>query len=240
MRVILVANSKGGSGKSTVATHLAAYYAGQGERVLLADADRQLSALAWLSRRPDSVSRITGREWAIGDEDRIPKGEGVMVLDSPANLHGKKLTALLRLADQVVVPVQPSPFDMWASREFFARMAVNFQAQQDLIAGLPQYRDSLLALLDALSFPAGATALEVGPGDGGFLPDLARRFNISHENPHRAAADATATAGVLREALARARELALVDLGDLYRLDHVMAARDEADAARFAARAAES
>lgn len=75
MRVILVANSKGGSGKSTVATHLAAYYAGQGERVLLADADRQLSALAWLSRRPDSVSRITGREWAIGDEDRIPKGK---------------------------------------------------------------------------------------------------------------------------------------------------------------------
>ena len=123
MRVILVANSKGGSGKSTVATHLAAYYAGQGERVLLADADRQLSALAWLSRRPDSVCRITGREWAIGDEDRIPKGEGVMVLDSPANLHGKKLTALLRLADQVVVPVQPSPFDMWASREFFATLA---------------------------------------------------------------------------------------------------------------------
>lgn len=63
-----------------------------------------------------------------------------------------------------------------ASREFFARMAVNFQAQQDLIAGLPQYRDSLLTLLDALNFPAGATALEVGPGDGSFLPELARRF----------------------------------------------------------------
>jgi len=63
-----------------------------------------------------------------------------------------------------------------ASREFFARMAASFQAQQDLIAGLPQYRDSLLALLDALSFPAGATALEVGPGDGAFLPELARRF----------------------------------------------------------------
>jgi len=63
-----------------------------------------------------------------------------------------------------------------ASRDFFARVASTFRAQQDLIAGLPQYRDSLLALLDALSFPAGATALEVGPGDGGFLPELARRF----------------------------------------------------------------
>ncbi|MEX6501873.1 ArsR/SmtB family transcription factor [Pseudomonas zhanjiangensis] len=63
-----------------------------------------------------------------------------------------------------------------ASREFFARTAASFQAQQDLIAGLPHYRDSLLALLDALGFGADATALEIGPGDGGFLPDLARRF----------------------------------------------------------------
>jgi ArsR family transcriptional regulator len=62
------------------------------------------------------------------------------------------------------------------SRDFFARAAEKFQAQQDLIAGLPQYRDSVLAVLDALGFEADATALEVGPGDGGFLPDLARRF----------------------------------------------------------------
>jgi ArsR family transcriptional regulator len=63
-----------------------------------------------------------------------------------------------------------------ASRDFFARMAASFQAQQDLIAGLPQYRDSALALLDSLDFSAAATALEIGPGDGGFLPELARRF----------------------------------------------------------------
>ncbi|WP_263143202.1 metalloregulator ArsR/SmtB family transcription factor [Pseudomonas sp. RIT-PI-AD] len=64
-----------------------------------------------------------------------------------------------------------------ASSDFFARIADSFQARQDLIAGLPQYRDSVLALLDALPRPPGATALEVGPGDGGFLPDLARRFS---------------------------------------------------------------
>ena len=63
-----------------------------------------------------------------------------------------------------------------ASREFFARMAASFQAQQDLIASLGQYRDSLLALLDARSFASDATAIEVGPGDGAFLPELARRF----------------------------------------------------------------
>jgi ubiquinone/menaquinone biosynthesis C-methylase UbiE len=63
-----------------------------------------------------------------------------------------------------------------ASEDFFSRMEEKFRAQQDLIAGLPQYRESLLALLDKLSFASTATALEVGPGDGGFLPDLARRF----------------------------------------------------------------
>ncbi|MDM8349095.1 metalloregulator ArsR/SmtB family transcription factor [Pseudomonas sp. sp1636] len=63
-----------------------------------------------------------------------------------------------------------------ASQEFFARSAASFQAQQDLIAGLPQYRDSVLTLLDSLGFTPSATALEIGPGDGGFLPELARRF----------------------------------------------------------------
>jgi len=63
-----------------------------------------------------------------------------------------------------------------ASHDFFARTAEKFRAQQDLIAGLPHYRDSLLSLLDKLSFDTDATAVEVGPGDGGFLPDLAQRF----------------------------------------------------------------
>ncbi|QKZ07206.1 ArsR/SmtB family transcription factor [Pseudomonas eucalypticola] len=63
-----------------------------------------------------------------------------------------------------------------ASEDFFSRMEEKFRAQQDLIAGLAQYRDSVLALLDKLSFGEQASALEIGPGDGAFLPDLARRF----------------------------------------------------------------
>ena len=63
-----------------------------------------------------------------------------------------------------------------ASEDFFSRMEEKFRAQQDLIAGLPQYRESLLALLDKLSFGPAASALEIGPGDGGFLPELSRRF----------------------------------------------------------------
>jgi len=64
-----------------------------------------------------------------------------------------------------------------ASQDFFARVAEKFRAQQDLIAGLAQYRESVVALLDKLSFGEGATAIEVGPGDGAFLPELARRFS---------------------------------------------------------------
>ncbi|WP_124322650.1 ArsR/SmtB family transcription factor [Pseudomonas chlororaphis] len=63
-----------------------------------------------------------------------------------------------------------------ASQDFFSRVAEKFRAQQDLIAGLPQYRESVLALLDKLNFTDTATAIEVGPGDGSFLPELARRF----------------------------------------------------------------
>jgi len=63
-----------------------------------------------------------------------------------------------------------------ASRAFFARVADDFRASQELIANLSHYRDGLLSLLDALDFDTSATCIEVGPGDGAFLPELARRF----------------------------------------------------------------
>ncbi|MBA1243110.1 ArsR/SmtB family transcription factor [Pseudomonas japonica] len=94
-------------------------------------------------------------------------------------LHG----ALLEEADTLELPVdaqrrmaEVERQRANASQVFFSRVADRFRAQQDLIAGLPQYRESLLALLDTLPPGGNATALEVGPGDGGFLPDLARRF----------------------------------------------------------------
>ncbi len=95
-------------------------------------------------------------------------------------LHG----ALLQEVDKLPLPadVQGRIASVHAQRasassDFFARIAGQFQQQQDLIAGLPQYRDSLLALLDAQHFAADASALEIGPGDGSFLPELARRFS---------------------------------------------------------------
>ncbi len=91
--------------------------------------------------------------------------------------------ALLEAVDQLALPdeVQARVADIHARRsaaseDFFARMADSFQARQDLIAGLPHYRDSLLALLDSLHLPESTSVLEIGPGDGGFLQELARRF----------------------------------------------------------------
>jgi ArsR family transcriptional regulator len=96
---------------------------------------------------------------------------------------GKLHAAILEEVDELALPedVQARISTVHqqranASQDFFARTAEKLRAQQDLIAGLPQYRDSLLALLDKLTFGVDATAIEVGPGDGGFLPDLAQRF----------------------------------------------------------------
>ena len=98
-------------------------------------------------------------------------------------LGGKLHAALLEEVDNLTLPTdvqsrigQVHGQRAAASQDFFSRVAEKFRAQQDLIAGLPQYRDSVVALLDKLSFGPGATAIEVGPGDGGFLPELARRF----------------------------------------------------------------
>ncbi|CAI8785320.1 MULTISPECIES: ArsR/SmtB family transcription factor [unclassified Pseudomonas] len=96
---------------------------------------------------------------------------------------GKLHAALLEEVDNLTLPTdvqsriaQVHGQRAAASQDFFSRVAEKFRAQQDLIAGLPQYRESVVALLDKLSFDKDATAIEVGPGDGAFLPELARRF----------------------------------------------------------------
>lgn len=104
-------------------------------------------------------------------------------LAQPGALGGVLQAALLEEVDRLELPgdvqariAQVHARRAEASRDFFARMADSFQARQDLIASIGQYRDSLLALIDALGFERTAAAIEVGPGDGAFLPELAQRF----------------------------------------------------------------
>lgn len=118
MPVIVVANPKGGVGKSTLATNLAGALAARGLSVMLGDTDAQLSAQQWLSLRDPVLPRI--QSWDIEDPRHVrpPKGVSHIVLDSPAGLHGKRLEELMRHATHVLVPLQPSLFDIQATHEF--------------------------------------------------------------------------------------------------------------------------
>ena len=118
MKTFLIANPKGGSGKSTLATNLAGYFARGGHQVMLGDTDRQQSARDWLNIRPNVLPPIQG--WTADKEEplRPPKGCTHVVLDTAAGLHGKTLERLLKQVNRVIVPVQPSLFDILATREF--------------------------------------------------------------------------------------------------------------------------
>jgi chromosome partitioning protein len=118
---ILVANRKGGCGKTTVATQLAGALAASGHTVCLADADRQRSSLGWLACRPPEAPPITALDWtkAVG---KAPKGEGFLVIDAAAGLHGKRAVEMVKLADLLILPMLPSAFDEGVTRRFLARI----------------------------------------------------------------------------------------------------------------------
>ena len=124
MRTIMVLNPKGGSGKSTISTNLAAYYATQSANVVLADMDPQGSSLAWLEARSTGRSLIKGVD-ASGSSVRHSRNTDVVIMDAPAGAHGKDLTALVRKAETFIVPVLPSPIDMRACANFVAELRKN-------------------------------------------------------------------------------------------------------------------
>ncbi len=123
MRAILVANPKGGSGKTTLATNLAGYLAKENQRVVMWDLDQQKSSLNWLALRSSELPAITrlGLERSETSQ-RVMEKNDWLVLDSPAGIQGKNLSHALKLAHKIIVPVQPSVFDMVATRDFIDRL----------------------------------------------------------------------------------------------------------------------
>ena len=130
MQRILVMNSKGGSGKTTLATNLCGYLASKGEQVALFDYDPQGSSSHWLGRRAEQLPPIHGveafrappsgatRSWQM----RLPPETERVIVDAPAGVGGVLLMDLIRSADVVLVPVLPSPIDLHAARNFIIEL----------------------------------------------------------------------------------------------------------------------
>jgi chromosome partitioning protein len=121
MIVVLVANTKGGCGKTTVSTQLAAALACHGHRTALADADRQRSSLEWTRLRPGTAAPIAALDWSR-ELAQPPMGLDRLVIDAPAAMRKKHLFELVAMADVIVVPVLPSVFDQGSTMAFLARL----------------------------------------------------------------------------------------------------------------------
>lgn len=121
MITILVANMKGGSGKTTIATNLAAAYADSGQITVLADADRQQSSLRWTRDRPASSALVGGVDWTKQVKS-APKGTGRLIIDSPAGMRTKRVDDLVRLADVILIPIIPSVFDEGTTAHFLRQL----------------------------------------------------------------------------------------------------------------------
>lgn len=111
MPVIAVINRKGGSGKSTMATHLAAWISHHGKAVMLGDVDRQQSTRIWLKRRDAALPSIV--PWAQDQKNvlKVPAGVSHAVLDTPGGMHGFDLARVIMSTDAVLMPVCNSLFD---------------------------------------------------------------------------------------------------------------------------------
>lgn len=127
MRSIVLLNAKGGCGKTTLTTNLAAYYASQGRSVLLADFDPQGSSMDWLAARPAARPAIDGvKAWR--EPVRATQRPDYFLIDAPARVAGRELGHLVRHAEAVVIPVLPSPIDIRAAAHFIGELLLTCRA----------------------------------------------------------------------------------------------------------------
>ena len=136
MRSILVVNPKGGSGKTTISTNLASYYAVWQVPTALVDLDPQQSSMGWLSCRPEEADKIQGFNGLAGHitlDDDIKR----VIYDAPARTDNNKVARLIKLTDAVIIPVLPSSIDMRAVASFVVDLLRKIRGtDQELLIGL--------------------------------------------------------------------------------------------------------
>lgn len=169
---IVVLNTKGGSGKTTIATNLAAYYAAAGRQVALMDLDPQGSSMRWLKQRPPEAPVIHG---IAGFERRInvtrsfalrsPPGTEQVVVDTPAALPATQMPETVRDASAIIVPVLPSDIDIHAASRCIADLllvAKVHRSERRLVIVANRARrytkafQSLMRFLESLRIPVAA------------------------------------------------------------------------------------
>src|SRR6266478_7294285 len=169
MNTTLVINSKGGSGKTTITTNLASYFAAQGIPTTVMDYDPQGSSLHWLRVRAGSAARIYGANAAPQKGGRIrsvemhvPADTQQLIIDAPAGVSGLLLQEMLSRADCIIIPVAPSSFDIHATANFIKDLLLSGRIRVRNIRlavvanrvrkSLPVYQP-LEKFLGSLSFP---------------------------------------------------------------------------------------
>ena len=192
MPVIVVANPKGGVGKSSLSTQVAGYFAARGHPVMLGDVDRQQSSRQWLALRPPPLAPI--RSWEVAHDEivRPPKGTSHVVLDTPAGLHGKRLDEVLKLADKVLVPLQPSLFDIQATFPFVQQLQAHKRAGKFRIGLVAmRVRDHTIAAEQLKHFLATLSVPVVGQlrDTQNYVQLAARGLTLWDLNPSRVERD---------------------------------------------------
>lgn len=185
-KVITIAQQKGGAGKTTIAAHLAVALAQKGNRVAAVDIDPQGSLSAWHKLREErfgegytgiAFSALSG--WRVGSEvSRLKREQDYIVIDSPPHTETEARTAI-RSADFIIIPVQPSPTDLWATQATYdlakaekipVKVLLNRVPANSRLAGiiapqLPELMDATVGsrVLFAAALMEGRTATEVEP-----------------------------------------------------------------------------
>lgn len=139
MQKILVINSKGGCGKTTLATNLASYFGAQDLSTALLDFDPQGSSIRWLNLRPQSKAPIYGVHVASKNNNtgvtrsfqmRVPPETERLIIDAPAGVTGHELRDFIHMADTILIPVLPSSIDIHAVTRFIEELLVIGKVRQ--------------------------------------------------------------------------------------------------------------